>query len=45
MVEDEKKISEFNESLLQIERLHNHWVALSKFREEGDDKHESKTRP
>jgi len=36
MPEEEKKISEFNESMLQIQRLHNHWLELSKFREQGD---------
>lgn len=36
MSEEEKKISEFNESMLQIQRLHNHWLELSKFREQGD---------
>ncbi len=36
MGEDEKKVSEFNESMLQIQRLHNHWLDLSKFRERGD---------
>jgi hypothetical protein len=36
MDKEEKKISEFNESMLQIQRLHNHWLELARFREQGD---------
>lgn len=35
MMED-KQISEFNESMLQIQRLHNHWLDFDKFIKRGD---------
>jgi len=36
MGEEEKKISEFNESMLQIQRLDNKWREIANAREQGD---------
>jgi len=30
-----RQISEFNESIFQIQRLHYHWVSIAKYRENG----------
>ena len=35
-MEDNRQIAEFNESLLQIQRIHNHWLNLDKFKQRGD---------
>ena len=33
---DDRIISEFNESMLQIQRLHNHWLDFDKFVKRGN---------
>ena len=35
-MQESKKISEFNEAGLQIQRLHNSWLDIARFRERGD---------
>ncbi len=35
-MDESKQISEFNESMFQIQRLHNHWLEFDKFIKRGD---------